>query len=309
MDPSDAEAEVGDEDDEEDDESSEESSSESDDDSDSSFDESTIVRPKETLLQGRAKRSTAGQRMAALLNDEEEADAGMYKDKFGADVFEEENSDYEAKDEESWDELDTDFDEDEADGDDGPAEEEDEELKKKRKVYTDPLRPTKKRKAINPMAGRRANPQAKRPPRAKVVVDLDGPVRKSSRRSMVESSVVRDEKNRVSAKKKAANPRRPATPVVKLTQRDRLRAAVHTERENQLSLLKFQQKQDAQKKKTLKNTTYKGPVIRYHSKTVPNADGTKEAHNFMVFCDASDDYIAKYFPGARPLAKPVEPTA
>ena len=26
--------------------------------------------------------------MAALLNDEEEADAGMYKEKFGADVFE-----------------------------------------------------------------------------------------------------------------------------------------------------------------------------------------------------------------------------
>ena len=37
--------------------------------------------------------------MAALLNEEDEADAGMYKDKFGADVFEEENSDYEAKDE------------------------------------------------------------------------------------------------------------------------------------------------------------------------------------------------------------------
>jgi len=58
------------------------------------------------------------------------------------------------------------------------------------------------------------------------------------------------------AKKKAAQPKRPLTPVVRMTQQDRLRAAVHTERENQLSLLKFQQKQDAQKKKTVENSFF-----------------------------------------------------
>lgn len=40
-------------------------------------------------------------------------DTAFYKEKYGEEVFNDSNSDFEAEEEESWDELDTDFDEDE----------------------------------------------------------------------------------------------------------------------------------------------------------------------------------------------------
>lgn len=50
--------------------------------------------------------------MSALLNEEE--DEEFYKQSYGEAVFKEDNSDFEVEEEESWDELDTDFDDDEA---------------------------------------------------------------------------------------------------------------------------------------------------------------------------------------------------
>lgn len=282
LDPSEAEDDGSD--DEED-----ETESSSEDDSDSSFDESTVVRPKETLLQGRQKRSTAGRRMAAMLDDEEDNE-NLFTQKFGDDVFDDANSDYEAKDEESWDELDTDFDDAEED-DTMPADDEDEELKKKRRVYTDPLKPAKKRRQ-----SKSDGPRYARGPRApKEPVSYDHlPSRKSSRKATVEQNKERE------SRQKAKNMKRPAKkspiPVVRMTQAERLREAVHTERENKLSLLKFLQKEEAKKKTAIKNTTYKGPVIRYHSKTVLDANGTKEAKNFIMFCNADDSFMRSYFP-------------
>lgn len=296
-DPSDAEAEnIEDENSEGDEEEEDSESSSESEDSDSSFDESTIVRPKETLLQGRGKRATAGQRMAALLDDEEESES-LFTTKFGEEIFEEDNSEYEGKDEESWDELDTDFDEAE-EADEAPVDEENDELKKKRRVYLDPLKPAKKRRTNrNDSTSRRpAGPRAPRAPR-QVVSPTDGPVRKSSRKAIVELNKEREKKLTVSKAK--AKIVRKAVPKKPMTQTERLRQAVHTERENKLSLLRFQQKEDAKKKSVLKGTTYKGPVIRYHSKTLKNEDGTKESKNYLVFCNINENFLTEYFPGAR----------
>jgi hypothetical protein len=54
-------------------------------------------RPNQTLLQGRTRRTTAGKRMAELINQEEDTD--MYKEKFGTEVFDDSNSDFELTDE------------------------------------------------------------------------------------------------------------------------------------------------------------------------------------------------------------------
>ena len=59
----------------------------------------------------------------------------------------------------------------------------------------------------------------------------------------------------------------PKPPEKKMTQAERLREAVQTERLNAQSLMRFEQKEAAKKKKQLRKTTFSGPVIRCVSMT------------------------------------------
>ena len=99
--------------------------------------------------------------------------------------------------------------------------------------------------------------------------------------------------------------KKPKVPVKKLTQTERLRQAVKTERENTLSLMRFKQKEASKKKAVLRKTTFSGPVIRYHSKCILREDGVKEAHNFLSFTQ-TEHFLETYFPGAAQL-KPKPP--
>eukprot|EP00041_Stephanoeca_diplocostata_P034921 m.1212448 g.1212448 ORF g.1212448 m.1212448 type:complete len:336 (-) comp24598_c0_seq5:3280-4287(-) len=262
-----------------------------------------VKRPKETLLQGRSKRATAGRRMASLLNDEEDDD-DFYKEKYGDSVFHDSNSDFEESAEESWDELDSDFDQDEdQDSDNGAAVEPDEELKRKRNVYIDPLRPSKKQRKGRPpgfKGGRRAPVKTTAAgdggvPRSTRAAAMPPPrePRKSTRSAAVERNKERASRNQ-SAKAKKRD-RKPKTPPKKLTQAQRLREAVSTERENTQSLLRFEQKLAAKKKATLRKTTFAGPVVRLHSKTETTEDGLKQTRNYMVFTE-TDLFLGKPFP-------------
>lgn len=70
---------------------------------------------------------------------------------------------------------------------------------------------------------------------------------------------------------------------------------------------RFQQKEASKKKAKLRRTTFKGPVLRYHSKTVKLDDGAKEARNFLSFSEA-DQFLALYFPGASTAQKGGKPS-
>ena len=220
-------------------------------------------------------------------------------------VFKETNSDFDGEGEESWDELDTDFDEDEAD-DAEAGDEPDEEFQKKRNVYIDPLKPTKRRKVTG--AARKRAPRAKtvsaggstaaRSNRATRSSET-GIVRKSKRKGAIEKDKERSTRKE-NDKNKTPTMKKPKVPVRKLTQTERLREAVKTERENMLSLLRFKQREASKKKAVLRKTTFNGPVLRYHSKCIVREDGVKEAHTFLSFTQ-TENFLETYFPGSAQL--------
>eukprot|EP00039_Didymoeca_costata_P008499 m.112831 g.112831 ORF g.112831 m.112831 type:complete len:313 (-) comp14105_c0_seq9:125-1063(-) len=274
-----------DDEDEEDDDSEEETSSE---ESSSDEEKEPVKLPSETLIQGRSQRRTAGKRMADLLDEEE--DENFYKEMYGDTVFDDSNSDFDAEAEESWDELDTDFDEEEDEADDAGQEEPDEELKKKKRVYMDPMKTlTNKRKRGAPKGvgiKKASTPAAKRP---KIVAPAQPVV---TRKSTRKATTATEEKLA-----KAKQPqKRTRAPVKKLTQAERLREAVKTERLNAESLFRFRRKEAEKKKAVLRKTTFKGPVIQYISKTVTTSDGKKECRNYVGITDK--DQFLKYFPHA-----------
>lgn len=289
----------------EEEETAEESSSEEDSSSSDEDHMANVQRPEETLLQGRSRRKTAGTRMAALLNDEE--DEEFYKTTYGDEVFRDSNSDFEVSEEESWDELDTDFDDDEVEQETQVVEPT-EELKKKRKVYTDPLKNLHKRRKVAP-AGSKAPARGKatkstpRPRSTRSAIQDSADIRKSSRKGTVTKTKDFEgrAKDRDEHSRRKSITRKPRVPEKKMTQAERLREAVKTEHLNALSLLRFRQKEAKAKKTVLRKTTFKGPVIRYHTRTNIAEDGTKEAQNFLAFTETSN-FLRAYFPGAAQLS-------
>ena len=73
------------------------------------------------------------------------------------------------------------------------------------------------------------------------------------------------------------------TEEIKLTQLDRLRQAVITERENTESLKRFQEREDLKKRKRQKQTREPGPTVRFSSVGVRTADGQRETRNYLHF--------------------------
>jgi len=240
--------------------------------------------------------------MAQLLDDEED-DTAFYKDKYGDAVFNDSNSDFDIEEEESWDELDTDFDEDEAVEDEAAAAEPvDEELKRKRSVYTDPLKMPKKRRTGSSATGRRKGPPtapgAKREQRLRTAA-LPTVARKSTRAAAVRKNAEAEERHKKAVSKKTAI-KKPRPPPKKLTQAERLRQAVATERLNAQSLMRFEQKEAAKKKTALRKSTFRGPVIRYISRTESTPEGGKQTRNMLQFISC-DSFLGQRFQDDRAL--------
>ncbi|XP_013142226.1 PREDICTED: vacuolar protein sorting-associated protein 72 homolog [Papilio polytes] len=220
----------------------------------------------------RERRSNAGNRMAKLLNEEEEDD--FYKTTYGGFQEGEEDNDY-VEEKETEDVVDSDFDIDE---NDEPTSEHDDEETKKRKVDTKAYKdPNRKRKG----AEQKVKKVIKKPKEHKVkektittsvekvdksIIDLSIE-RKSIRQSTAVKSAETQQRIKIRSELKKKKPKKVEERV--LTQEELLEEALITEKENLKSLERFEQNELERKKVRPIKKTITGPVIRYHSFAVP----------------------------------------
>ncbi|CAH2040702.1 unnamed protein product, partial [Iphiclides podalirius] len=221
----------------------------------------------------RERRSNAGNRMAKLLDEEEEDD--FYKTTYGGFQEVEEDGDY-VEEKEAEDVVDSDFDIDE---NDEPVSDHDDEGKEKRKVntkaYKDPNRKrksaTEKQKKIIKKKTKVFKPKEEitTTPTEKVSKpSIDTSIeRKSIRRSTAVKSAETKQRIKIRSELKKKKPRKVDDRV--FTQEELLEEALITEKENLKSLERFEQNELERKKVRPIKKTITGPVIRYHSFAVP----------------------------------------
>ncbi|XP_059219274.1 vacuolar protein sorting-associated protein 72 homolog [Stomoxys calcitrans] len=220
------------------------------------------------MAASRARRSNAGNRIAKLLNEEEEDE--FYKTSYGGFQEEAEDKEYVQKDEEE-DVVDSDFSIDE---NDEPISDQDEEAGKKRKrtgvntkAYKEPKPAKKDEKSTTGPAKKRTPRAGRRKTRAKFTVH------DSARKSIRASTAIKTQATKIRLKE-MDDARKKKRKVVRVeeympTQEELLEEAKVTEEENIKSLEKFH-KMELEKKKTRPSKrVFNGPMIRYHSMTMP----------------------------------------
>eukprot|EP00047_Mylnosiga_fluctuans_P005628 m.241642 g.241642 ORF g.241642 m.241642 type:complete len:359 (+) comp13886_c0_seq1:21-1097(+) len=270
------------------------------------------------LVVTREKRTNAGKRMNALLDDEANDD-DFYKTAYGDEIFREDSSEYHSSEDDSEDEFDSDFttEEEEDEGAEAVAAaaaeaevvvKEKKEGKKRKNLYVDPL--AKKAKRGGPGAGRNVLKQlatshgfVEKP----TVLQASGEQRKSQRAHAVDHRQKIKEREEASSKRRATTKPRVQAPEKKITFQERLAEAAVTERRNLESLSKYQLMEAEKKKTTLRKTAYTGHIITYLSTTRTAADGTRECRNYLTFSD-SNHLIRRYFPGANLKPAAAQPT-
>ncbi|CAG4969827.1 unnamed protein product [Parnassius apollo] len=221
----------------------------------------------------RERRSNAGNRMAKLLDEEEDDD--FYKTTYGGFQDVEEDGDY-VEEKEAEDIVDSDFDIDE---NDEPVSDQDDEEKHKRKVDTKAYKdPNRKRKRA---ADKQKKFTVKKPREVKPKDDTTSALlrkvdksfmdnskeRKSIRQSTAVKSAETQQRIKIRSELKRRKPKRVEERV--LTQEELLEEALITEKENLKSLERFEQNELERKKVRPIKKTITGPVIRYHSFAVP----------------------------------------
>ncbi|MCJ1277214.1 hypothetical protein MMC21_005024 [Puttea exsequens] len=244
----------------------------------------------ESLVVGREKRATAGNRMANLLSKEGDDDLEL----LFAENEEEEDVEFEDEDEAVSDaELDSSSDED----DQGPSKDENDltgekelqrqekiERQKKRKAQDAFKRPSTLRKRVRIDPSTTPKTPAPRPKKKServswVPSEADAPTRASSRkqtiqnREVIHERLVESEKTRlkVMQQMEEAARRKSTTKPKALTQADRLEEAAKTERKNAKSLNRWEEaekkRQEEQKAKleALRTRQLVGPVITWWS--------------------------------------------
>lgn len=242
----------------------------------------------ESLVSGRAKRSTAGQHMSALIDAAADDDLTL--------LFEEVEDDNEfAMDVEAAEEDDMGLESDDDDDDDqGPNANNDYEgekqlqkdERKKRRAQNDlRFQTLRKRVKIDPMAV--STPSALPPPRPKkkseriswIPTVEDGPVRSSSRRqTMVNKEMTharlkdsQEKRIRIIATMKEAEKRKAHLKPKKMSQEDHLAEAARIERLNSKSLNRWEktERRKAEERRArieaLQNRRLEGPVMSYWS--------------------------------------------
>ncbi|KAK1329060.1 hypothetical protein QTO34_011237 [Cnephaeus nilssonii] len=212
-----------------------------------------------SLAGGRAPRKTAGNRLSGLLEAEEEDE--FYQTTYGDDEYQGDQSDTE-------DEVDSDFDIDE--GDEPSSDGEAEEPRRKRRIvtkaYKEPLKSLRPRKVSTP-AG---SSQKTREEKTLLPLELqdDG---SDSRKSMRQSTAEHTRQTFLRVQERQGQSRRRKGPHCErpLTQEELLREAKITEELNLRSLETYERLEADKKKQVHKKRKCPGPVITYHSVTVP----------------------------------------
>ena len=270
------------------------------DNEESSTDDEAEEEPAvESLVVGRAKRVTAGNRLTAILNKEQDDDLEL----LFAENEEEDDVEFEDEDEVASDaQLESSSDEE----DQGPTKGDDDLAGEKELQKQDRLERSKKRKAQGvfkrPSALRKkvkidpsATPTTPVPPRPRkrservswVPTEADAPVRASSRkqtvknRAIIRQRLVESEQTRTKLlqQMEAAAKRKVALKPKALTQADRMEEAAKTERKNAKSLNRWEESEkkrsEEQKAKleALHNRQLTGPVVAWWSGLARWVDG------------------------------------
>lgn len=217
----------------------------------------------------RQRRSTAGNRMAKLLDEEEEDD--FYKTTYGGFQELEEDRDY-IQEKELDDVVDSDFDIDE---NDEPTSDHEVEAKEKKKIntkaYKDPNRKKKSDKVKRTIPRKPKEPKLKDDSEKVDKIDksmMDTSIeRKSIRQSTAVKSAETLQRIKIRSELKKKKPKKVEERM--LTQEELLEEALLTEKENLKSLERFEQSELERKKIRPIKKTITGPVIRYHSFAVP----------------------------------------
>ncbi|XP_023944073.2 vacuolar protein sorting-associated protein 72 homolog [Bicyclus anynana] len=220
----------------------------------------------------RERRSNAGNRMAKLLDEEEEDD--FYKTTYGGFQEADEDNDY-VQQREADDVVDSDFDIDENDEPNSDPEDEVKEKKEKKfggKVYKDPNRKKKSEKIKKSITKKPKEPKPKeededkteKPDKSFIDTSIE---RKSIRQSTAVKSAETLQRIKIRSELKKKKPKK--VQERPLTQEELLEEALITEKENLKSLEKFEQNELEKKKVRPTKKTITGPIIRYHSFAVP----------------------------------------
>lgn len=230
---------------------------------------------EENLSKSRPQRHNAGNRMSKLIDDEQEVD-DFYKTAFGG--FEEVSGDeeFDENDEEDVDVVDSDFSNSETD--EVIDQDDDEPKRKKKKVFIKPYRQPNPEDSI---------PKEKATPKPKEKTPREG-LRKSTRTltvSKAEELKQRqyEEKEKRSKQKQPIKPKAPPG-MRRLTQEELLAEAKITEEHNSASLAAYQRLEADRKKTKIQKVTFKGPIIRYCSLSMP----VLEIHEPIVRVDEND---------------------
>ncbi|GJN88822.1 hypothetical protein Rhopal_001793-T1 [Rhodotorula paludigena] len=253
--------------------------------------------PVEANLLTRTRRNNAGNRMAALIEDEATAEV--------EEMFKEEENDEEFEQKEEKDEFDSDFGstDDEAGGDEDDEEAGERELKrqakedkkaargKKKKGFQAPVHPfarqtkaARKAAAAGPVASTSAttldDEGAPAKKRKKVAVDPEFllPQRESSRRTAVESRRQVQERVKESEQRKAVAPKPVKKATVTLTQADLIAEALETEEHNRAALLAFYAaEEDRREAERVAGMRYEiiGPKLTFLSRVQDRVDKGK----------------------------------
>ncbi|XP_013173767.1 PREDICTED: vacuolar protein sorting-associated protein 72 homolog [Papilio xuthus] len=250
----------------------------------------------------REKRSNAGNRMAKLLDEEEEDE--FYKTTYGGFQEAEEDNDY-VEEKETEDVVDSDFDIDE---NDEPTSDHDDEEKQKRKVnakaYKDPNRKRKgvaekTKRVVKKPKEHKIKEETTTVPVEKVDKSIIDPSieRKSIRQSTAVKSAETQQRIKIRSELKKKKPKKVEERV--LTQEELLEEALITEKENLKSLERFEQNELERKKVRPTKKTITGPVIRYHSFAVPEplvseiGNIPEEIQNTTSLDDSKDEDMIK----------------
>lgn len=223
----------------------------------------------------RERRSNAGNRISRLLNDEEEEEE-FYKTSYGGFQETADDRDYVQKKnaEDDDDSVDSDFSIDE---DDEPISDNEEEQKKRRKklvtrAYKEPVKPKPSTSKSTSSPSKltkspRSKRTTKRPPRPTYTVFDSGKI--SLRRSTALKSAATE--HRLKARKEAKSKRIKSYRIDAIpTQKELLAEAEITAKENLSSLEKFNQMEIEKKKVRPTKRVNTGPIIRYHSLSMPS---------------------------------------
>lgn len=220
-------------------------------------------------MQNREKRANAGNRMAKLLDEEEECQDEFYKVNYGGFQETETDNEYEAEDE-GEDIVDSDFSIDE--NDEPVSDNEEEGQKKKRRLVTKAYKePNTSQKVIKP----KTKPKPKTvltKVRSDTSLIAEKIERKSIRKSTAAKSAATLQRIKVRNLEQKKKIKRPKEEEWVPTQEELLEEAKITEQENLRSLERYQKLENEKKTKRPVKKIYNGPIIKYHSMRIPILD-------------------------------------